>query len=61
MIELAVQMGISLLTLEVRVSNSAAQSLYEKFGFEKAGIRPGYYEKPRENAWIMTKNLDIRD
>ena len=29
-------------------------SLYEKQGFRRSGIRPGYYEKPREDAVIMT-------
>lgn len=59
MVESAVSNHISLLTLEVRRSNIAAQRLYEKFGFEKVGERVDYYQKPRENAWIMTKKLDI--
>lgn len=59
MIDTALELKLSLLTLEVRASNTAAQSLYEKYGFEKVGIRPNYYQNPRENAWIMTKNLDI--
>lgn len=58
MVEQAIEMQLSLLTLEVRVSNLPAQRLYEKFGFEKVGVRPNYYSNPRENAWIMTKNLD---
>lgn len=57
MIERAVFLGLSILTLEVRASNAAAQRLYERYGFEKIGIRPNYYQNPRENAWIMTKNL----
>lgn len=40
-------------TLEVRVSNAAAIHIYEKFGFRSEGIRPGFYEKPREDAMIM--------
>ena len=35
-----------------------AEQFKEKFGFEKVGVRPNYYSNPRENAWIMTKNLD---
>lgn len=44
-------------TLEVRVSNTAAIHLYEKFGFVSEGIRPGFYEKPAEDANIMWKRF----
>lgn len=44
--------GIEAYTLEVRVSNEPARKLYEKLGFECEGIRPGYYEKPDEDACI---------
>ncbi len=40
-------------TLEVRRSNVAALRLYQKLGFAPQGIRPGYYEKPREDALLM--------
>jgi ribosomal-protein-alanine N-acetyltransferase len=40
------------LTLEVRVSNVAAQSLYQRFGFESAGVRVRYYENT-EDAIVM--------
>ena len=36
------------ITLEVRVSNNAAIALYEKNGYEKSGIRKGFYSKPRK-------------
>lgn len=42
------------LTLEVRVSNATAQALYEKYGFNSAGVRKGYYSDDREDALIMT-------
>ena len=45
--------GITAYTLEVRVSNAPAIRLYEKFGFVSEGIRPGFYEKPTEDAMIM--------
>ncbi len=52
---LCARLGILRQTLEVRVSNRAARNLYEKLGFVSAGIRPGFYEKPREDAEIMWK------
>lgn len=51
------ELGILYVTLEVRQSNEAALHLYNRCGFTSAGIRPGYYEKPRENAVIMWKTL----
>ena len=41
-------------TLEVRKSNAPAILLYEKLGFETLGIRKNFYEKPTEDAVIMT-------
>ncbi len=49
----AQEKNISRIVLEVRVSNLPAIRLYEGFGFQKAGIRKGFYEKPREDAAIM--------
>ena len=45
---------LSFLTLEVRVGNREARRLYERAGFREVGLRPGYYEKPREDALLMT-------
>lgn len=45
------------ITLEVRESNSAAISLYESEGFEKAGVRKNFYSSPTENGIIYTKNF----
>ena len=55
--EAARERDLSFLTLEVRRSNAPAIALYEKNGFEKVGIRKKYYEKPTEDAIIMTKLL----
>ena len=41
------------ISLEVRVSNTAAIKLYESFGFEQVGKRPRFYEKPTEDAYVM--------
>lgn len=46
------------ISLEVRVSNQNAISLYEKLGFEKVGLRKRFYTSPTEDAIIMTKYLD---
>ncbi len=46
-------------TLEVRVSNERARGLYEHLGFACEGIRPGFYEKPTEDAaiyWLRKNN-----
>ena len=45
---------LSFITLEVRASNRAAIALYEKHGFARVGRRTNYYEKPREDAILMT-------
>lgn len=43
------------ITLEVRISNLTAQSLYKKAGFVQEGIRKRYYEDNKEDALIMWK------
>jgi ribosomal-protein-alanine N-acetyltransferase len=48
-------------TLEVRVSNLAAISLYESFGFTSRGVRRGYYTDNREDALIMWKDADQQE
>ena len=53
------KLGILYQTLEVRVSNEAARNLYHKLGFVSAGIRPGYYEKPKEDADILWKEVPL--
>ncbi|HZK39308.1 MAG TPA: ribosomal-protein-alanine N-acetyltransferase, partial [Clostridia bacterium] len=47
--------GCTLITLEVRVSNAAAVSLYEKNNFLTLGRRKMFYRHPDEDAFIMTK------
>lgn len=49
----ATQRGIAQIVLEVRVSNESAIHLYEKNGFVNQGIRKGFYELPKEDAYIM--------
>lgn len=49
----AIAAGAKNLTLEVRVSNDAAQAMYRKFGFAPAGVRKGYYVETNEDALVM--------
>ena len=53
-IKLALQRQSRVVTLEVRVSNYVAQSLYTKYGFSQVGLRRGYYTDNHEDAYIMT-------
>ena len=45
---------LAFITLEVRAGNAAAIALYEKHGFAPVGRRTNYYERPREDAILMT-------
>lgn len=45
--------GVSAFTLEVRAGNIPAIRLYHSLGFADAGLRPGFYAKPTEDAQIM--------
>jgi len=49
-----------LVTLEVRRSNAPALGLYRAMGFRQVGVRPGYYAEEKEDAIIMTMELDPR-
>jgi ribosomal-protein-alanine N-acetyltransferase len=45
--------GVERALLEVRASNTAAQSLYDSFGFREYGNRVAYYTDPDEDAILM--------
>ena len=49
------------ISLEVRKSNMAAISLYEKFLFVPVGERKNFYTNPQEDAIIMTRNFKTGD
>ncbi len=49
--------GLEKLLLDVRASNTAARTLYEKCGFKIDGIRRGFYSKPREDAILMSREI----
>ncbi len=47
------EMGIRDFTLEVRARNQTAISLYKNAGFVSEGIRPNFYDRPKDDAMIM--------
>jgi ribosomal-protein-alanine N-acetyltransferase len=53
-IELAQSLNHNTVTLECRVSNNGAITLYEKYGFKRMGVRPRYYSDNQEDAYIMS-------
>jgi len=53
LLDQAIDRGASWMTLEVRESNAAAQSLYRKYGFTTVSTRKGYYSDNNENALVM--------
>jgi [ribosomal protein S18]-alanine N-acetyltransferase len=53
----AADQGASILRLEVRASNVAAQALYQRHGFLAEGIRRAYYSAPTEDALLLGRPL----
>jgi ribosomal-protein-alanine N-acetyltransferase len=49
--------GARLATLEVRASNTVAQRLYSKHGFERVGRRKKYYQNNQEDALLLSVHL----
>ena len=49
----AIEMGARAVSLEVRVSNWAAQRMYGEYGFRPVGVRKNYYQEVNEDALIM--------
>ena len=49
--------NMDVMSLEVRVTNTVAQNLYRKLGFQDGGIRKGYYTDNQEDALVMWVNL----
>ncbi|BCB02111.1 ribosomal protein S18-alanine N-acetyltransferase [Bacillus sp. KH172YL63] len=57
LMDVAGECGARTMTLEVRVTNGAAQHLYRKLGFQDGGIRKRYYSDNQEDALVMWVNL----
>lgn len=53
--------GARTVFLEVRVSNRAAQRLYQRAGFQEAGRRQAYYRRPTEDALILVRAVSPPD
>ncbi len=53
-IDLAIELNAQFITLEVRASNTAAHSLYYKYGFTQVGLRRGYYTDNKEDGTLMS-------
>ncbi len=51
--------GCEMMSLEVRISNDKAISLYESLGFHKEKIRKNYYQDNQEDAYLMIKRLEV--
>jgi ribosomal-protein-alanine N-acetyltransferase len=51
----AEELDARIVTLEVRISNQIAISLYEKYNFKVVGSRPRYYRDNNEEALLMTR------
>ncbi|MGD9702738.1 MAG: ribosomal protein S18-alanine N-acetyltransferase [Acidimicrobiia bacterium] len=55
---IAIDRGCRHLSLEVRVSNTAAQELYRRFGFAPAGVRKNYYENVEDAIVMWCHDID---
>jgi ribosomal-protein-alanine N-acetyltransferase len=49
--------GCRFFYLEVRVSNLAAKTFYERLGFRVVALRKGYYISPQEDAALMALGI----
>lgn len=58
LIKLAVVGGGKVVNLDVRESNEGAKALYYSYGFKLVGSRKGYYQKPDEDALLLTLDLE---
>lgn len=59
--QLALQSGLNRILLEVRPSNEQALAFYHCCGFDKIGVRKGYYpagKNGREDAWVLAVSVD---
>ena len=56
--EICKKKKVERILLDVRMSNETAICFYRNHGFQEDGVRKRFYEKPEEDALLMSKNLD---
>lgn len=61
LIERAQQLGANGLLLEVAVTNTAAITLYESFGFETISVRKRYYQPENVDAYVMRREVSTTE
>ena len=61
LIDFSIEKGLAFISLEVRVSNIPAISLYRSLGFKEVGRRKNFYSHPTEDAFIMTRYFKNED
>ncbi len=54
LLQYAKDKGVKRIDLEVRTKNEGAIAFYKKLGFEKVGLRKGYYSTPPDDAVLMS-------
>lgn len=59
--DVVIERGCSAWTLEVRLSSSGAQRLYESFGFESAGVRQKYYDNVEDAVVMWCRDVQSDD
>ena len=50
--------GVRTAYLEVRTSNAPGRAFYQNMGFREVGRRRAYYDKPREDALVLAREID---
>lgn len=56
--QVSAKRGAARMFLEVRMNNEPAAAFYRKHGFRVDGIRKAFYQKPIDDAVLMSKKLD---
>lgn len=57
LLDVAMKAGVKAVLLEVAADNEPAQALYASFGFDRIGVRKGYYQPTNTDAYVMRVEL----